>query len=120
MVGQLLSLKKGGLLVVALCCRSFSSMCLGSFSSSAFEVGLRSRATSGRSWIKPSGNEEYAFVREGNVLASRVALLVHLASSLGVMWFIEQPGTSILMAHPRINNLFRTIAVSCQDYGVVF
>ena len=70
---------------------------------------LRSRGTSGRTQFLSEGNESYRFVREGNGLAARVALMALLASAMHLLWMIEQPRQSILEAHKRINNLWKSI-----------
>lgn len=57
---------------------------------------LRSRSTSGRTAFQPEGCDKYRFVKEGNLLAARCALLAWLASSMNLRWLIEQPEGSIL------------------------
>lgn len=70
---------------------------------------FRSRATSGRTWFCPEGNDHYRFVKDGNGLASRTSAMVLLASAMGLIWMVEQPKASILEAHERINSLWHTI-----------
>ena len=70
---------------------------------------LRSRATSGRTRFLWEGDLRFAFVREGNGLASRVALMCLLSSCMGLIWMIEQPRQSILEAHRRIDLLWKSI-----------
>ena len=57
---------------------------------------LRCRNTHGRDWLHPYGNRGYDFVSCGNILASRVALLLILASCRALVWFLEQPSGSAL------------------------
>lgn len=52
---------------------------------------LRSRSTSGRTAFQPDGNENYNFVKDGNILAACCMLLGWLASCMGVRWLLEQP-----------------------------
>ena len=61
---------------------------------------LRSRFTSGRSFITPLGND-FDFVAKGNKLAAQCILLALLASSLGIKVVIEQPTGSCLDYLPR-------------------
>ena len=72
-------------------------------------VQIRTRATSGRTRFIGQGNEEFAFVREGNALASRCVLFIQLVSAIGGIWLLEQPGQSILLSFSRINALWRTV-----------
>ena len=111
---QILSLKPGGFLLCALCCKSFSAMSLGFNWVCRRCLGhvcfpLRTRATSGRTSYRGEGDSRYAFVREGNQLASAVSTMVMVASSMGVIWLVEQPGQSILLAHPRMHQLWHNI-----------
>ena len=62
---------------------------------------LRSRSVSGRSIIRPDGNQGYGFVKKGNLLLSRVILLLLLASAKGARWLLEQPANSCLPDCPR-------------------
>ena len=104
-------LRPGGLCIVALCCESFSAMCLGSILVLAWYwswslparfwglVGfaglcLRSRATSGRSIVFPLGHKAYAFVQRGNLLLCRVVLLLMLCSYKKARFLLEQPAGS--------------------------
>ena len=61
------------------------------------------------SWRLGQGNEEFTFVREGNALASRCVLFIHLATAIGAIWLLEQPGQSILLSYYRINDIWRTV-----------
>ena len=61
---------------------------------------LRSRFTSGRSFITHLGND-FDFVAKGNKLAAQCILLALLASSLGIKVVIEQPTGSCLDYLPR-------------------
>lgn len=61
---------------------------------------LRSRFTSGRSFITPLGND-FDFVAKGNKLAAQCILLALLASSMGIKVVLEQPTGSCLDYLPR-------------------
>ena len=65
-----------------------------------FVLLLRSRFTSGRSFITPLGND-FDFVAKGNKLAAQCILLALLASSLGIKVVLEQPTGSCLDYLPR-------------------
>ena len=59
------------------------------------------RFTSGRSRDHWQGNTSVRSVREGNLMVSRVVLLLWLLSALGCVYVVEQPLGSILDAHAR-------------------
>lgn len=67
---------------------------------------LRCAGTHGRSLIFPLGNQGYRFVREGNLLASRVCILILVICSQGCRFVLEQPQGSFLEHHPRMSWLF--------------
>ena len=58
----------------------------------------------------------YDFVRIGNLLASRMALLLIVASARGCRWLVEQPSGSILESHPRFQHVLSIIKVSWYDW----
>ena len=124
-LSQVLSLKAGALLIVAICCRSFSAMLLGLDSYvclffcgdqismiHGFFFQQRCRHTSGRTVFDPAGNESFAFVKEGNIMAARCACLIMVASCLKSIWMVEQPRGTILWAQSRIDALFKTISAT--------
>lgn len=53
----------------------------------------------------PMGDENHEFVREANKMVSRCALLILLAMALGAVWILEQPLWSLLIFHPRMQEL---------------
>lgn len=81
---------------------------------------LRSRYTSGRSIFQPEGNDQYEFVRIGNLLANRVALLIWVATAYGLRWLLEQPEGSALPDLPRFQQLWRAIQVGLNLNSVLF
>ena len=65
------------------------------------------RSTSGRSTRRPLGYEYLQYIRQANLVAARVMLLLAFAACRGVMWLIEQPGSSLLSHIPRFRQLKR-------------
>ena len=61
----------------------------------------RSRATSGRGLLFPLGDTSRTFVREGNLLASRLVLMLWVCAAKGLIWVVEQPEGSCFPLHPR-------------------
>ncbi|CAE7254603.1 unnamed protein product, partial [Symbiodinium necroappetens] len=74
-----------GVAVIGLMCNSFSIM---------------SRSTSGRTVIKPQGNNGYGFVHSGNVFASRMCLLLFIFYWRNVRYLLEQPAQSCFLDSP--------------------
>ena len=62
--------------------------------------------------IHPLGNKGYDFVKKGNLLLCRVALLILVASYRGARWLLEQPHGSCLSDHPRWDWLMTRISES--------
>lgn len=83
--------KPGAFHVIALCCNSF---CMPASSSH------------GRSILFPLGNENYEFVAIGNLLASRMTLLMFYSLAKKCRFLLEQPGGSALPLHPRVSSFF--------------
>jgi len=83
--------KPGAFHVIALCCNSF---CMPASSSH------------GRSILFPLGNENYEFVQQGNLLASRMTLLMLYSLAKTCRFLLEQPGGSALPLHPRVSSFF--------------
>ena len=84
--------------------------------------GQVNRGTSGRSALNPLGNLKYAYVRNANVMVSRVVIILWLQLALGVFIILEQPLNSLMEHHPRMahwikaNNIRRT-HLNMKDYG---
>lgn len=66
-----------------------------------------SRGTTKRCQTYPLGDESVQCVRAGNLMVARVALMIRLLHSKGVVWVLEQPSSSLLMHHPRMQALLR-------------
>ena len=92
----LMKVKTSGLAVLAPVCASFSSM---------------SRYQSKRSPRTPLGDDTRLWVKEANVMAARVVLLLWLAQALQIPYIVEQPGGSLLSAFPRFVSFQHDISV---------
>ena len=55
-----------------------------------------------RSATNPLGNTDHLYIRNGNLMASRVALIVFLLTAMGIWVLLEQPMSSFMELHPRI------------------
>ena len=75
----------------------------------------RAAANHGRSPLFPEGNKGFQFVRTGNCLAARVALLLRYIAAVHGRprhififrrWLMEQPAGSALPLHPAVAKLF--------------
>ena len=86
-------------------------------------IGLN-RYTSGRRPWKPLGHIQYVSVRDGNMMAARLAALLIVAEALGLWYVVEQPAGSLLFCHPRMQRIIATTIVSKYkfrqcDFGAV-
>ena len=88
----LLRVVVGGLLFGGVPCNSF---------------GFMSQGGHQRSALQPWGREEFMFVEEGSVLASRFAIMCLIACCRGVTWFLENPGRSTISMIPPLQLLLR-------------
>ena len=69
------------------------------------------RFTSGRSRDNWQGNTSVLSVRQGNLMVSRVVLLLWLLDAMGCVYVLEQPLGSILDAHARFQEFLKTHVV---------
>lgn len=69
------------------------------------------QGTSRRHITHPLGSQNYDYVHAANVMVSRVVLLIWLIESLGGVWCLEQPSSSLLRWHPRMLELFQKFQV---------
>jgi len=90
-VQMTLCIVSGGLLWAAPVCSSWVFM---------------SRGSTGRSATTPLGSSSSKSATEGNIMAGRCAALAMLAALLNVKWCIEQPITSLMPKHPRMQQLW--------------
>ena len=74
-----------------------------------------SRPTTLRSFFSPLGNRELLCVEEGNQMAARTALLLLLVGVLSGVFVVEQPSSSLLFRHPRLQWVCGIVRVTCQD-----
>jgi hypothetical protein len=64
-----------------------------------------SRGSTHRSHAYPMGNTGFSSVRDGNKMVSRVALAIYLLNAKQCFWILEQPMSSLLMLHIRMQQL---------------
>ena len=63
-------------------------------------------STHQRDIISPRGREEYQFVADGNLMASRVSLLIYYSLARNCRWLLEQPQGSAAELYPRLQEIF--------------
>jgi hypothetical protein len=68
-------------------------------------------SVSKRSKGRPMGDRHRLFVRVGNRMVSRVAILLMILSARGVVWALEQPASSVMQYHPRFQEVLRIFNV---------
>ena len=95
--------EKGGGLLSAIVCSTWVPINLG---------------TSKRSPANPLGRVELPSVAEGNLQAARMALVLQLATALGLLWLLEQPCRSLLMHYPRLASLFYKSFISKESFAM--
>ena len=66
-----------------------------------------SRSSTGRAVWQPLGDSWSASARAGNVMVSRMALVLYLLVAKQVMWIVEQPSSSLMFLHPRLSQFRR-------------
>ena len=76
----------------------------------------RSRATSGRGLLFPLGDTTRKFVADGNLLGSRVTLMLWICSARGLIWLVEQPEGSVFPLHPRWQEFIRYCPVPSKRH----
>ena len=76
--------------------------------------GPRCQHTSGRTIYRPYGNVDHIFVKTGNLLASRVVLMIFICCWLNLRWVLEQPSGSSMHLLPRYQYLWSIVEVSCK------
>jgi hypothetical protein len=64
-----------------------------------------SRSSTGRCKAYPMGRSTSKSVKEGNKMVSRVAMLIYLLAAKRCWWIIEQPSSSLLYLHTRIQEI---------------
>ena len=97
-IQRVLRIRRGGLLWLGVPCGSFCWM---------------AKATHQRSSENPLGRQDLASVELGNLLSCRAILLVMIAISRGVFWFIEQPSLSALEFFPYLEYAKHLKTLNC-------
>ena len=73
---------------------------------------MRSMHTAGRDVFNSFlGNRGFSFVQIGNILCSRLVLMLLICSARGCRWLVEQPEGSSLPNHPRFQELLEIVRV---------
>ena len=98
-IQQVLRLSKTGLLWLGVPCNSF---------------GFMSSNIHKRSSIRPLGDEGRGFVQQGNVLATRAALLALLGLCRGNYYFVENPLSSLLLHFPYFKFVLALDRLGCK------
>ena len=70
-----------------------------------------SRPTTLRSFFDPLGRQDLPSVAEANIMVARSALVILLVLALNGTFMVEQPATSILWRHPRMQWICTITAV---------
>ena len=131
-INELWNLTPGALVLIGICCNSFTTMqpglqlielklvmCIYSVYiymymcvcvNWIFSVPDRSSHTAGRDVLNGFlGNTGYKFVQLGNLLASRVVLMILICCAKQARWLVEQPDGSSLASHPRFQELLALV-----------
>ena len=137
-LNEIWNCKPGALCLFGICCNSFTRMWLGCMGicvcvcvnllrsfvcenyNAALHDWLRSCHTAGRDCFNDFlGNTGFRLVEVGNLLCSRVVLLLLLCSAKGCRWIVEQPEGSSLSNHPRFQELLGYVRVAQLNcYGL--
>ena len=95
----LLCLHPKSIVILAPVCSGFSYMCSGQAK---------------RYWFQPLGDENYSWVKSGNVMSTRITLLCWIAVALGHVFILEQPSPGKFADMPRWRFFSDTIAYATQ------
>jgi len=69
-----------------------------------------SRSSTKRSFVKPMGEESHVSVKQSNVMVSRATILIYICEALSLLWFLEQPSTSLMILHKRFQELLKFLS----------
>jgi len=72
-----------------------------------------SRYTSSRSHTLPEGDPREEFVRNGNLYVSRSCLLLTLCMYGRSQWVVEQPRSSLMFLHRRLQDIASRFTADC-------
>lgn len=97
-----LRIRPGGLLWLAPVCSSWVFLCLGTSKRHKFFNML--------------GDTDLEFVRKANIMVSRCAILIRLCFALGVHWMLEQPLSSLMIFHDRLDEIVAAFVVHCTSF----
>ena len=64
-----------------------------------------SRNSVGRSKARPLGHEQQPIVKAANTMVTRMVMTIYYVSSKWCGWMLEQPATSLMERHPRMQDL---------------
>lgn len=98
-IQKVLRIRRGGLLWLGVPCASFCWM---------------ASSTHQRTQANPLGKQDFESVRVGNLLCARAILLLLLAISRRVYWFLEQPSLSALQMFPYLQYAMRLKTLNCE------
>lgn len=102
----ILNVKRGGLMAAGILCSSWS---------------IVNRGTSGRTEQAPLGREHFPSVSRGNLMVSRMALILYLCIYRGIHWLVENPEQSLIWFHPRLRELLMYHEIfECKTYLGMF
>ena len=101
---MVLQLRQGACVVIALQCSSWVHL----------NVGTSRR----RPW-RPLGDTRRRGVVQGNLQATRLALLIYLLEAMGCMWVVEQPRGSLLFFHPRLQQILRGGRIDVHKHRII-
>ena len=82
-----------------------------------------SRGTTRRVWCAPVGDTSVKCVRDGNVMVSRLVILLYGLQALGCTWVVEQPMSSLMSMHRRWQEMYLnrlkvwSTHIYMSDYG---
>lgn len=83
----------------------------------ALKIWPRSSHTAGRDCFNSFlGNQGYSFVATGNLLCSRVALILWICLARSIRFVVEQPEGSSLPNHPRMQEIFACAVVTWPSF----
>ena len=77
---------------------------------------LRSRGSTGRSALTPSGNQSFESVKSGNLIANRTLCLLWVAAALQCWWILEQPKNSLMQDLPAFQAFMKHVTTLPSPY----
>ena len=82
----------------------------------------RSRGSTGRSALEPSGNTSFDSVSQGNLITCRTLVLLWVAAALNAWWILEQPKNSLMQELPAFQSFMNRVKtyrfhMKMSEYG---